>query len=536
MLPRLRYFPLLAGLATLAVTALVAWFLHVEHQTQQRERLSVAAERIEKRVANNILALQAIRGAFIGGQTIPTRQFLADMIGALPWKNGLAGVQGYAFAMASPPDNATVATEMVTQSYGVRRPPWPETDQPIRFPIVLIEPMDARNDRALNYDMYSEPVRRAAMQAAERTGRPAATDPVLLKQEDNETGQTGLLIYVPVYARDGLTAPGITRAPDQAIGFVYAPIRSGDLIEQVLAEDPPLNVGVEVYSDLIVPDMLLHRSSAALRDPVTVPISVADRIWIVRVGDFAMDWRGPAPVFFVALIGVFLSGAVAALSSAHLRMVDATARLAEETRKRVDQQQVLLGESQHRIKNSIARKLALFRMTARETQDRETLIRTYEARLQSMAHAQQLLHAEPGGGLPIERLLEQELGQWQGRSGIHWSGPDVRLEGSQLQALGLIIHEMATNSLKYGALATGRALEVTWRVDEQAQPAGVEFVWREQTDAPAAPVGKAAGFGSRLIRIMIEGQLGGFEQHSHENGELSLAIRFPLTPATRPAR
>lgn len=531
---RTRFIPVIAGLAALLVTVVVAWFVHVDQQDQRRERLSAAANRIEKRVAKKVLALQAIRGAFVGARQVPTRQFFADMVSAMP-DNGDAGdAQAFGFAIASATSGSSLPTERVAADYGMRRAPWPATDQPIRFPIVMLEPQDERQARALNFDMYSEPVRREAMQSAERTGRPAMTRPVRLQQDLGDDNFPGFLIYVPLYARDGVMG-ATPRQPDEATGFVYAPVRSSELIERVLSEEPPLNMGVEVYSDAVRPENLLHRGNAALRNTMHFPIRVADRTWVVAVGEYAAGWRGPSPVLFVSLIGLMMSGALAALLREHFRTVEATERLAEETRKRADQQQVLLGESQHRIKNSIARKLALFRMTVRETKDRDELIRTFETRMQSMARAQELLLTHPGGGLPIARLLEQELGQWQNASGVHWGGPDIRLEGSQLQALGLIIHEMTTNSLKYGALATGKALDVSWTEREEAGKPLVDFVWREAAGAGAQASSAAGGFGSRLIRLMVEGQLGGTERRSHENGELTLTIRFPLAPTEEQA-
>lgn len=532
---RSRLFPFFAGLAALAITSVVAWFVHVDHVDKRRERLSAAAERIEKRVAKKVLALQAIRGAFIGNRQIPSRQFFADMVRAIPDSDSGVGAQGFGFATVSATADPSTPTQMVAAAYGLDIPPWPETEQPIRYTIVLLEPMDARNARALNYDMHSEPTRREAILAAERSGSPAVTRPVQLKQDEDAHGHPGFLIYVPLYGRDGVPSPALPRQPDEAIGFVYAPVHSARMIEGVLAEEPPLTLGVEVYSDAVKPENLLHRGNAALRDTMQFPITVADRTWVVSVGDYAAGWRWPTPALFVTLIGILMAGALAALLREHFRTLEANARLAEEARKRVEQQQVLLGESQHRIKNSIARKLALFRMTARETRDREELVRAFEARLQSMARAQELLLSHPGGGLPIARLLEQELGQWASASGVTWRGPDIRLEGSQLQALGLIVHEMATNSLKYGALASGGALDVVWSQRTEGGRPVVDFLWREAADKSAAtPADQAGGFGSRLIRLMVEGQLGGTEKRSHDNGRLTLAIRFPLAPAEEP--
>src|SRR3546814_8208432 len=128
------------------------------------------------------------------------------------------------------------AEDRLRENYGQAIRVWPATDQPLGFPIVLIEPDDPLNHVALGYDMYSEPVRRAAMRRAWQTGRPAASGIVELVQERKaRSKQAGFLIYVPVYAEPTRPAVFATARGARPIeAFVYAPFRIDNLMTAVL--------------------------------------------------------------------------------------------------------------------------------------------------------------------------------------------------------------------------------------------------------------------------------------------------------------
>ncbi|HLO79175.1 MAG TPA: CHASE domain-containing protein, partial [Magnetospirillum sp.] len=99
------------------------------------------------------------------------------------------------------------------------------------FPIVFIEPFSGRNLRAFGYDMFSEPVRHAAMARARATGQPTLTGKVVLVQEAEGDEQPGVLLYLPYYDAHVLERSGPQAA---LLGFVYSPLRMGDLVRGVL--------------------------------------------------------------------------------------------------------------------------------------------------------------------------------------------------------------------------------------------------------------------------------------------------------------
>lgn len=102
--------------------------------------------------------------------------------------------------------------------------------------IVFLEPFAGRNLRAFGFDMYSEPVRREAMQRARETGQQALSGIVTLVQEDGRNVQKGFLVYQPLY-RSGTGKLSGMGAPAALWGWVYAPFRVNDLMDGILGQD-----------------------------------------------------------------------------------------------------------------------------------------------------------------------------------------------------------------------------------------------------------------------------------------------------------
>ena len=137
--------------------------------------------------------------------------------------------------------------------------------------IVFIEPFSGRNLRAFGYDMYSEPVRRAAMDLARDSGESALSGKVLLVQETDVDVQPGFLIYQPVYRR-GAPLTSVSERRAALLGFVFAPFRAGDLMRN-LFKVPATEIEVELFDGKPAPENLLFSSEVASR----VPRHVVDR-------------------------------------------------------------------------------------------------------------------------------------------------------------------------------------------------------------------------------------------------------------------
>ena len=105
-----------------------------------------------------------------------------------------------------------------------------------------------------------------------------------------------------------------------------------------------------------------------------------------------------------------------------------------------------------------------------------------------------------GQGISIRRLVKQALNSFGSQIVIH--GPDVNLSPINAQGFALVLHELATNAVKHGALsAAGGTVTVEWR-QNLSRPAVLFFAWREKGGPPAAAP-KHKGFGTKLLEVAV---------------------------------
>ena len=151
-----------------------------------------------------------------------------------------------------------------------------------------------------------------------------------------------------------------------------------------------------------------------------------------------------------------------------------------EARASLDRYMLLARELQHRTKNL----LAVIQSIASASLPPGPARETYFARLHALAIAQDLVLEGDGQGISIRRLVEQALNSFGSRIVIH--GPDVNLSPITAQGFALVLHELATNAVKHGALsAAGGTVTVEWR-QNLSRPAVLFFAWREKGGPPAA--------------------------------------------------
>ena len=148
-----------------------------EHSADQ------AVDRVLSRLDRHVILLRATKGLFDAAENGVSHDKFSRFVGSVDIMSELKGIQGIGFARMMPAGTEAQAAAEVATHYGQAVAVRPETSLPLRTPIVLLEPPDQRNLAALGYDMYAEPVRRAAMDQAIATGQPQITAPVELVQE-----------------------------------------------------------------------------------------------------------------------------------------------------------------------------------------------------------------------------------------------------------------------------------------------------------------------------------------------------------------
>jgi PAS domain S-box-containing protein len=165
---------------------------------------------------------------------------------------------------------------------------------------------------------------------------------------------------------------------------------------------------------------------------------------------------------------------------------------------------LLAREVDHRAKNALAVAQAIVALTKAET--KQAYVEAVRGRISALARAHSLLAKAKWEGADVATLIEEELRPYGKSTGWSIHGPAAFLSANAVQPFGLVIHELATNACKYGALcAQEGCVDVSWEWIENQQ---LRIRWAELHGPPvAAP--QALGFGSTLLREVMTRQLGG---------------------------
>ena len=522
--------PFLAFLAASAFGSGLVWAVWVlESQrirTDFENTAEIAVDRVVNRVEKHVVLLQATRGLIAAKQGELDRLAFDRFLAMIDTIHELGGVQGIGFArMIATTDTAATEAE-IEDRYRLQVQVHPTTSEPWRTPIVMIGPVSDRNLAALGYDMYVDPTRRAAMDRAIASGMPQMSGPVELVQEITLDKQTGFLIYLAF-------GPG---GSPPATGFVYAPFRGGDLVRAALAAGPPLPVAVTV-TDTGAPSRPLFISPET---PIGEGLVLQRAVELVgRQWSFTVQELYPPPAYrrhlgsiIVGLISLLFAGAAAAAVNSRQHEAEQARALAAAARREAEYRGLLLNEMKHRIKNHIARIQSIARQSARGATDVKSFTDAFDARLQAMAAVQEILVGTSMPKADVHAILRTELRQCLDTEQVEhlMEGPLVRLDERQAHAFAMVAHELVTNAMKYGGLASGGGgLRILWSV--APGPDGAEWLsvdWDERFATKPEASTQPAGFGSRLIDASLKGELSGTLSRSfHEDG-MRIRLQFPL--------
>lgn len=173
--------------------------------------------------------------------------------------------------------------------------------------------------------------------------------------------------------------------------------------------------------------------------------------------------------------------------------VDITERkLAEE------RQNLLTREVDHRAKNALALAQSIVRLTRADTV--KTYVNAVEGRINALARVHTILSLSSWQGAEISKLVDEEVAAYSMSGQIRLSGSEVQLEPATAQTLALALHELVTNSAKYGALSTlSGQLAIEWEVDD-----GVLALTWEENGGPLVQTPTSRGFGTRSLMTSVE--------------------------------
>ena len=166
-------------------------------------------------------------------------------------------------------------------------------------------------------------------------------------------------------------------------------------------------------------------------------------------------------------------------------------------------------EIKHRIKNTLATVQAIASQTLRHTPSEERS--AFAARLHALANAHDLLTLESWNRAPLQDVVARVLQPFQEKHHERFLivGPgDLWLSADRSVLLAMVLHELATNAVKYGALSDGHGqVSLTWKIVSNGQPAKIVLTWIESGGPPVTPP-EDKGFGSLLIERVVGSELG----------------------------
>lgn len=192
---------------------------------------------------------------------------------------------------------------------------------------------------------------------------------------------------------------------------------------------------------------------------------------------------------------------------------------------------IISAELDHRVKNILAIVNSIAHMTGKDETSIDVYRETFEARIEALARTHTALASSAWKGMQLRDVLAYELQAYRvdACDPISFDGPDVYLQPKPAQAMAMAFHELATNAVKYGALAeAGRTLAVRWRVEENDGEAMFSLLWQERGLASLLPP-EREGFGTSITRDATRIQLGADVELAYESDGLSFSIRCPLS-------
>ena len=232
-----------------------------DYQTYFDFRVREAISQISNRIDTYSEVLRATAG-FFNGSEIVTRQEFNSFIVSLGLADYYPGIQGVGFSRVIEPlelaDHIASIRAEGFPTYSV----YPEGDRDLYTSIVYLEPFSDRNLRAFGYDMYSDPVRREAMNNAVENNRLSISGAVRLVQESDLDAQAGFLMYMPIYAH---VTPftTVSERQENIVGWAYAVFRMNDFMGAVQGES--LNdIEIEIYDGNVISQQTLMYDSHTL--------------------------------------------------------------------------------------------------------------------------------------------------------------------------------------------------------------------------------------------------------------------------------
>ena len=492
-------FVLVTGITVLSVFA-------IERGEQERDAADVARKAqamtsaIERRAYTSSAYLRA-GAALLSTQDEVTPELFRRFVSELRLDANYRGAEGIGWA---PVVEAAELAAFEARLGMSRRdeqhvtPTIEEQPRDLLTPILFLQPDTVRNRRALGYDMYSEPTRRAAMDLAAANDRPTASGPVVLVQEGGGDA-VGFLIVMPVF--EGLSSSRELK------GFIYSPFNASQFLASASDLVSYDDIGARLLDGETADPVPMARSDAWLdgRSAVVREVNLANRTMMLEVQSTREEGLSS-----MSMITLLFGLAVASLLMLVARLL--TQQTLEDRRaiswfeEQNSIRNSLTRELNHRVKNTLANVLSIVSLTRRRSADLDEFAEGLDGRIRALSATHDLLTQSDWGTTPIRAVVEVELAPYA-RDEDHQLdlvGPHTELAPNDALSLGLAVHELATNAAKYGSLSVpGGKVTVRW---SQINDTLAKIEWIEN-DGPPVSQPERRGFGTDLIEKIVAHEL-----------------------------
>ncbi|MDB4975440.1 MAG: hypothetical protein JWN48_3781 [Myxococcaceae bacterium] len=553
---RRRHLPWLALGCSVLVT-LLAWNVSSRSiSARLRDQFILRSEQIALSITRRMHEHESVlRGAvalFLASKEV-TRQEFREYFRHLELEQHYPGILGIGFVRMVPRAELGAWVEQVRSegypSFAVHPPGERERYTPIYF----IEPFHGRNLRALGYDMFSEPRRRAAMERAIQTGAPTASAFVRLIQDTDSDHQPGFLLYLPVIRGPGQTPEERER---KVLGFVYSPLRSHDMMRGILGQGPN-DIDFAVYDEGSEESFFDTRGGSRdfLQSELTRrrSIPIAGRTWTLRLwsrpnfGSWVSRWE-PLGVlsagivinlllFYILWTNASLQSRAQSLAAEMTQaLTQSHAREQAQMLSSLKEKETLLKEIHHRVKNNLQVVSSLLSLQGNYTQDERALepLRESRRRVLAMAALHEFLYQSKDLSRVdtkaylthlVSMLSESHLGAQH--VSISLALDNVPLDVDRAIPCGLITNELVSNAFKYAFSGARRG-----QLRVALERSDGEITLRVEDDGPGLPaetdLSAPSTLGLSLVQLLSQ-QLGGKLEVENEP-RTAFVITFPFEP------
>jgi len=198
-----------------------------------------------------------------------------------------------------------------------------------------------------------------------------------------------------------------------------------------------------------------------------------------------------------------------------------------ERKQAEKQRDTLNAELDHRVKNVLATVGAIIFQTQNANATIEDFVGSVDRRIKSLATTHELLSHARWHGVSLQEIIQREIAPYTAEKS-EISGPNITLRPEAAQAMAMVLHELATNAAKYGALSnhTGR-VSVRWFWLPNGIPQQQLAIEWQETNGPPVSAPSASGYGTSIIRELLPYELGGTVDLSFAPGGVQCRLEIP---------